>query len=225
VNTVADCTVPEKILLAADQLEKEGQSPFSAEALVVASWQKFPKTFGLKGYTDLYPDSNKVLSSIMGVKGLTSKGWLLKMGQKLYSLSREGRQAVRALLQGEEPAPTAAPVVRLSRDQEKYLLQLFATPAFQKVEENRKQELTFADACRFWNINDNTHGEAIDARLHQLKATLADIDRVVERGPTELSNGRLVSLEDVARLSDIHNHLEERFARHLTLLRNRAAKA
>src|SRR5438105_7281768 len=84
VNAIAECTVPEKILLAADQLEKEGQSPFSAEALIVASWQKFPKTFGLKGYTDQYPDSNKVLSSIMGVKGLARRGWLLKVGQKLY---------------------------------------------------------------------------------------------------------------------------------------------
>ena len=59
---IADCTVMEKILLAAHQLEQEGQSPFSAEALIVTSWQKFPKTFGLKGYADQYPDSNKVLA-------------------------------------------------------------------------------------------------------------------------------------------------------------------
>src|SRR5438067_9394068 len=88
VNAVLECTVPEKILLAAHHLEVQGQSPFSAEALIVASWQQFPRTFGLKGYTDQYPDSNKVLSSIMGAKGLASRGWLLKMGQKLYSLSR-----------------------------------------------------------------------------------------------------------------------------------------
>ena len=67
---IADCTVMEKILLAAHQLEQEGQSPFSAEALIVTSWQKFPKTFGLKGYADQYPDSNKVLSSIW-----VSAGW------------------------------------------------------------------------------------------------------------------------------------------------------
>ena len=63
VNVVAECTVPEKILLAASQLEDEGQSPFSAEALIVGAWQKFPKTFGLKGYADQYPDSNKILTS------------------------------------------------------------------------------------------------------------------------------------------------------------------
>jgi hypothetical protein len=224
LNTVADCTVPEKILLAADQLEKEGQSPFSAEALIVASWQKFPKTFGLKGYTDQYPDSNKVLSSIMGAKGLASKGWLLKMGQKLYSLSREGRQVVRRLLNDGETTPAAAPVPRLSREQEKFLLGLFGSSAVQKFEEGRKQELTFADACRFWNINENQHGEVLNSRLHQLRANLAEIDRALDRGPCELSNGRLVSLDDLALLSDIHAHLEERFSRHLTLLRNRAGK-
>src|SRR5438477_2516715 len=103
VNTVAECTVPEKILLAASQLEEEGQSPFSAEALIVASWQKFPKTFGLKGFADLYPDSNKVLSSLMGEKGLARRGSLVKMGQKLYALTREGRDVVRRLLNADEP--------------------------------------------------------------------------------------------------------------------------
>jgi hypothetical protein len=47
---VDDFTVPEKILLAAENLEKQGHSPFTAEALIVASWQKFPSTFGLKGF-------------------------------------------------------------------------------------------------------------------------------------------------------------------------------
>src|SRR5216684_8902263 len=74
VNTVSDFTVPEKILLAAFQLEEQGQSPFSAEALIVASWQRFPKAFGLKGYGDHYPDSNRVLSSIMGERGLAKRG-------------------------------------------------------------------------------------------------------------------------------------------------------
>jgi hypothetical protein len=224
VNTVADCTVPEKILLAADQLEREGQSPFSAEALIVGSWLKFPKTFGLKGYTDQYPDSNKVLSSIMGVKGLANKGWLLKMGQKLYSLSREGRQVVRNLLQDGEPEVTAPAVQKLTREQEKFLLHLFGSTAVHKFEEGRKQDLTFADACRFWNITESVHGEALNSRLHQLRANLADIDRVVSKSSTELSNGRCVTLDDIALLSDIHAYLEERFSRHLTLLRNRVGK-
>src|SRR5437763_4809591 len=125
LTTVAECTVPEKILLAASDLEEQGQSPFSAEALIVACWQKFPRTFGLKGYADQYPDSNKVLTSIMGEKGLTRRGWLAKMGQKLYTLTREGKHAVRRLHQTEEPAPTPERTERpskLARDQEKFVL-------------------------------------------------------------------------------------------------------
>ena len=48
----------------------------------------------------------------MGEKGLARRGWLNKVGQKLYALTREGRQMVRRLLGNEEapPAPVQAPV-------------------------------------------------------------------------------------------------------------------
>jgi hypothetical protein len=224
VNPVAECTVPEKILLAAHKLEQDGESPFSAEALIVAAWQKFPKTFGLKGFADQYPDSNKVLSSIMGVKGLANRGWLVKMGQKLYSLTREGRQVVKHLVEGEEPTPSKRTAVRLSREQEKFLLRQFETSAAEKFSEGRKPELTFADACRFWDINDGMNAEAVNGRLSRLRAHLADIERVLEQRDTELSNGRYVSADDISRLTEVHHYLEERFIRHLNLLRSRAER-
>ena len=157
---VDEFTVPEKILLAADTLDKQGQSPFSAEALIVVSWQKFPKTFGLKGFADQYPDSNKILSSIMGEKGLARRGWLIKMGQKLYALTKEGRQVVRRVMLQEEELPADATSVKLNRDQERFVLALLDSSAVQKFEESRKNELTFADACRFWGITENMKGDA-----------------------------------------------------------------
>jgi hypothetical protein len=223
VNVADECTVPEKILLAAHQLEEEGQSPFSAEALIVASWQKFPKTFGLKGYTDQYPDSNKVLSSIMGVKGLASRGWLMKMGQKLYSLTREGREVVRHIRAGGEP-PAAKTPGKLSREQERFLLRCFETSALEKFQEGRKPELTFADACRFWEINENMQAETINNRLTKLRLQLADLERLLSRNEVELSNGRSVSVEDVRLLVTLDKYLEEKFSRHLNLLRTRAER-
>jgi hypothetical protein len=221
---VAECTVPEKILLAAHQLEEQGQSPFSAEALIVASWQKFPRTFGLKGYTDQYPDSNKVLSSIMGERGLTRRGWLAKMGQKLYALTREGQQVVLRLQEGGEPPPVAAPV-HMPRDLEKQLLTLFSSYAATKFEEGLKEELTFADACRFWGITENLHGEALTARLDRTRALLGDVERMVGAGSAELSNGRSVSKDDLNLLMAVHEYLAERFQRHLSLLRSRATRS
>ena len=169
LTNVADCTVPEKILLAALELEEQGQSPFSAEALIVAAWQKFPKTFGLKGYAELYPDSNKVLSSIMGVRGLAGRGWLTKMGQKLYVLTRDGKQLVRRLL-SDGTTPPAEEAAKLTREQEKFLNGLWATTAVEKFNEGRKQEITFADACSYWSVNESMRGEAVNARLDHVHA-------------------------------------------------------
>jgi hypothetical protein len=223
VTSIADCTVPEKILLAAHQLENEGQSPFSAEALIVASWQKFPRTFGLKGYTELYPDSNKVLSSIMGEKGLARRGWLVKMGQKLYSLTSAGRQVVKRIQEGGEPVAVKT-TAKLTRDQERFLTGLFESAATEKFDEGRKTELVFGDACRFWGITESTHGEALNSRLNRVRIQLADLDRILARGDMEMSSGRSVSADDISHLTDLHQYLEERFARHLNLLRNRVER-
>jgi hypothetical protein len=219
-TNVEEFTVPEKILLAADSLDKEGQSPFSAEALIVASWQKFPKTFGLKGYADQYPDSNKILSSIMGEKGLARRGWLVKMGQKLYALTRDGRQVVRHVLTDEEQQPPGANI-KLSRETEKFVLGLLESSAVQKFEENRKGELSFADASRFWGITDNTKGNALDSRIQHIESQLAGLDRTMTDADAELSNGRVLTAGDVRFLTNVHRYMEDRFDRHLNLLRKR----
>jgi hypothetical protein len=227
VNTIAECTVPEKILLAAFQLEEQGHSPFSAEALVVAAWQKYPRTFGLKGFDEQYPDSNKVLASIMGEKGLARRGWLVKMGQKLYSLSHEGRRAVRRLLAGDEPTESVKTdrPIKLPKDHDKLLQGLFETSAYEKFRERRQQELTFADACRFWSITENLSGDVLDARLDHVRAALAEIERQIGSGSANLGDGRNVTAEDLAVFCDMHNNLLQRFSRHLTLLRNRAVRS
>lgn len=227
VNTIAECTVPEKILLAAFQLEEQGHSPFSAEALIVTAWQKYPRTFGLKGYDEQHPDSNKVLASIMGEKGLTRRGWLSKPGQKMYLLTHDGRRIVRRLLHGDEPPQIVRKdrPGRLPEEHDKLLQDLFVTSAYDKIREGRQQELTFADACRFWSISDSLSGEALDARIDRQRAALADIERHIGLGSAILNDGRSVALDEVGQLSDLHNHLLQRFGRHLTLLRNRAARS
>jgi hypothetical protein len=151
----AECTLSEKVLLAAYALEESGQSPFSAEALVVSAWKKYPTAFGLREFAEQYPDSGKVMASIVGERGLPRRGWLTRLDQKQYSLTREGRQTARRLLNADGAyASLNAAVVTLARDQEALLRALLATPAFAKFREDRGAELTFADACRFWGIGE-----------------------------------------------------------------------
>ena len=75
-----DLTVTQKVILAAHTLEKQGQSPFSAEALIVECWKVSPQTFGLKGFSAIHPDSNRVLAVIMGERGLARQGWINTVG-------------------------------------------------------------------------------------------------------------------------------------------------
>jgi hypothetical protein len=225
VNHLADCTLPEKILLAASHLEDLGQSPFSAEALIVAAWQKYPKTFGLKGFEDFYPDSNKVLAGIMGEKGLPRRGWMVKVGQKLYTLTRDGRQIVRKLLQGEDTPPLTAKraTARLTRDQDLLLQGLFASIAYSKLRQGREAEWTFSEACKFWSIGERM-GASVDARLDEIQRHLTDVERALAAGPQTLGNGRDVTAAEAGTLCDLHQQLEQRFGRHLNLLRSRAER-
>jgi hypothetical protein len=218
---VDDFTVPEKILLAAEVLEKQGQSPFTAEALIVSSWQKFPSTFGLKGFAEKYPDSNKILSSIMGEKGLARRGWLVKMGQKLYAMTRDGRNVVRRVMMEEEEAAPAGVVLRLNREQDRFLKVLFDSSAVQKFEDNRKHDLSFADACRFWSITENMKGDLLDAKIEEVDKTLVDLDRQLADTDAETAGGRVVTAGDIRVLTNIHRYMEDRFERHLNLLRKR----
>jgi len=221
---VDDFTVPEKILVAADQLEQQGNTPFTAEALIVAVWQKFPKTFGLKGFADLHPDSNKVLSSLMGEKGLARRGWLVKTGQKMYALTREGRRVIRRVMLQEGEEPEAPKLKSLQRDLERFVLGLLESTAYQKFEENRKAELTFADACRFWAITENMKGEQLDEKISTVQHNLMSLDRFFAETDAELSSGRVLTAGDIRVLTNIHRHMEDRFERHLNLLRSRAGK-
>lgn len=224
MNTLVETTLPEKILLAAAQLEDAGQSPFSAEALIVATWQANPKSFGLKGYADLYPDSNKILSGLMGERGLTKRGYLVKMGQKLYALSREGKQAVRRI---HEEATTPEPLTGsrpLSAEQENFLIVTLDQVAVGKFRKGTKSEITFPDACRFWNLTDNLPGEQVDRTLDQFRLLLREIESRIGFGQADLSNGRTITADEIEVLSDLDSYLDDRFTRHLTLLRGRAGR-
>ena len=219
MSTATDYTLSEMILIAAHKLQEQGQSPFSAEELIVASWREFPRAFGLKGYADQFPDSNRVLSSIMGERGLTRKGWLVKMGQKLYALSPEGKRVVRRISEGDIDDEEPPPPPRLARDREKLLLSLLDAVATKKVKSGKYYDLTFDDACRFWGVS-NLAGSALDAQLRKVEETVAQAEELIANGPFK-AMGRQVTRNDLDLLRQVQYQLQERFARHLTLLRSR----
>jgi hypothetical protein len=227
VPAVVELTVSQKILLAAYHLEDKGQTPFTAEALTVTAWKESPRTFGLKGFVEEHPDANKVLACIMGERGLARRGWLLKMGQKLYQLSKQGREEARRVLAGDEsplPKRRALAQIKVPKELDTHLKTLFRTNAWRRFNDGMRREITFPDAKQFWGLGDNVHGEAVDEVLRKVPATLEEVERLVIGDTVELSDGQTVTAEQLQALQNAHKFLTEQFSRHLDQQRQRTRR-
>jgi len=218
-------SVSDKLLVAAHYLEESGKRPFSAEDLVVAAWQKYPDTFGLSGYRSrngslLYPDSNRVYAEIMGTKPIRERGFLIKVGNKVYQLTQAGREHAR-LISGlvGEPSPKKA---GLGRDIQQELKRLISSKAFEKYRNGQIQDLTFHDACIFWGISPRSSAIEMEGRF-------ANFVRIVDTA-REATGGKTVVFEysgytyndtDLQTLLKIHQELMRAFAEEVEVIRKR----
>lgn len=107
----AELTVRQKILLAAVTLADDAEA-FTVEDLIVRSWEQFPESFALRGYTTRHPDSNRVLAKLSGTDGLCGLGWLEHTDQRMYRMTRKGRLVAKQLhaMQSGVAAPREEPV-------------------------------------------------------------------------------------------------------------------
>ena len=170
-----DLTVPEKLLLAACELEEKGLRPFSAEQLVVTAWRKFPDTFGLAGYRGetgqlSHPDSNRVFAEIMGSKPIRKRGMLEKVGSKMYQVTEAGHGHAQSLLNRGERLPIQK--ASLPREVARELKRLLESKGVEKVKSNRNDDLTFYDACAFWRISPRSSAIELEGRLANLEGVI-----------------------------------------------------
>lgn len=220
-----DLTAVQKLLVAALELEQAGHKPFTAEALTVAAWKKWPQAFGIKGFREHYPCTNSTFTCLMGKRGLPARGWLVKVGQKLYTLSRQGTEEARRVLAADDsplPRRRALAKIRVPKELERQLAPLFMTTAFCRYEEGMRREITYRDACKFWGLAETAHGEAVDQTLARVPAALAAVEQLLIGDSVELSNGQSVSQSDLKALAGLHRFLNDQFARDLRLQRERS---
>ena len=219
-------SVSDKLLLAAYNLEEGGRRPFSAEDLVVTAWQKFPAVFGLSGYRDQqgqlrYPNSNRVFAEIMGSKPIRKRGFLIKVGDKMYQLTEGGREHARELLRSDMQSPHEK--VALGRDTETHLKNLLASKAMEKVRNSRLDDMTFYDACAFWGITPMS--SAID-----LEGQIANFEKIVKSAREAIREEHLATFshggppfgtQDLERLLEVNVLLQSKFQAELDVIRRR----
>lgn len=224
MHDTADLTTVQKLLVTGHKLEAAGHKPFTAEALTVAAWKAYPDTFGLKGFKESYPCTNSTYTNLMGERSLPRRGWMVKVGAKLYTLSRQGTEEAKRLLSGDtipELRRRCLGKIQVPKHLETRLVALFVNTAFRRFEEGMKREITYRDAARFWGLADNAVGEQVDATLAKVPATLAAVEQLLIGDSIELSNGQSVNAADLKALGGVHRFLTEQFARNLHQQRQR----
>ena len=213
-------TKADKLLLSAAKLEERGERPFSAEQLAVEGWRQFPEDFALQGYPQ-YPDSNRVYSLIMGSKPLRNRGWLRKVGTKMYQLSEAGMIAAESL---EDKSDSTQQVgSSLSRQQKALLNRLNSAAATRKVREEDPDSLVFSDACAFWQISSRSNSKTFNTRVESIESVLDAAEQVVPsnaiivmgRGDGEI-NANMIAL-----LQETHTLMLEKFEEEIEIIQAR----
>lgn len=122
------------------------------------------------------------------------------------------------------PGPSP-PSSYLNAREEGCLERIWEGNAWKKWLEGSKFQITFTDACRFWGLGHEPKGKAkIDQALHREFDTPLDGVAVKLEGQKELvlSSGQSLTTEDLNNLLKLDSFLQERFLRHLNLLRSRS---
>lgn len=212
-------TIAQQVLLAARQLELEGQRPFTAEALIVAAWRANPPAFGLRGFAEQFPDSNRVLSVIMGERGLARQGLLDKVGVKLYSLTERGRKALAGgpRRKAADDAPDADEPARkkLSREVDRLLVRLATSLALSRFRLGSKEMITLPVACDFWGVGNANDIDALRRAAESTRQLLEKASKEFPDDTAELSSGRVFQRREMDMLLAVQGFLAQQFSRYL----------
>jgi hypothetical protein len=175
---MAELSKAEKLLVAACLLSSDGQTVFSAEDLIVRAFQTFPQDFSLKGYPE-YPDSNVVLTQVMGKKApLIVRGWLEKTGVKQYRLMPKGLDDRNQLEHGQGGIIN----VRLERLLEESLARLLKSASFELFKSGQQEQITFNQFCRFAGLSARDKWQKIQNKLASVRHTVEEARKLGESG-------------------------------------------
>lgn len=212
-------TVPERILAAAATF---GLTAFSAEELVVRCWKMFPEEFGLQGYSEVYPDSNRVFTKIMGKRSpLRANGWLVKIASKRYRLTDAGRVQAATLSEAPQQAASAERLGGITRSAAVVLRRLVNSRVVEKYRSG-EERFSFSDACEFWNISPRSNAGQLAARLAEVDGAISAAGATSTSDLVALPGGQQLTRETLQILREIADFLRERFASELEVIRRRA---
>ncbi|HEV2757136.1 MAG TPA: hypothetical protein VG318_15320 [Actinomycetota bacterium] len=211
-----------KILLAA--LECSGgdlDKTFTMEDLLVAAWGLDRVAFGLRGFENEHPDSDRLTRELdsrgKDQKGLVDQGLVTKVRARVYRLTVKGLQRASAMTPDDVGARE-----KVDRNLEESVRAVLDHDVFRSWIQDHARPKSFREAGHFWGVAPGTPPRVIRERVeridHVVRAAVEELD---SRDLQELADGRgrvAFDRQDLDRVQEFQETLKSRFADDLRLL-------
>jgi hypothetical protein len=161
-----------KIIEAMYRLSPNGPKVVTYEDIVVKAWELYPGDFGLRGYSDKYPDSSDLHKRLYNE--LKSRGWVKTgpKGQKKFTLTTFGWERASDRFAGNlGMGAQAERAARVTLEELKYLE---ATKASELFHTGRKDEILDTDFFAFFRTSVRAPAQEFEGRLAQVSAALQE---------------------------------------------------
>jgi hypothetical protein len=161
-----------RIVEAMYQLMPDGPRTVTYEDIVVRAWELYPDQFGLRGYSEKYPDASDIHKPLYNT--LKSRGWVKTgpRGQKKFTLTPTGWEQADAMFRSEG-GPTAA-AGRARRVTEEEMRHLERTDAAALFLSGQRAEILDTDFFSFYRTSVRASSQEFEGRLAQVRAALED---------------------------------------------------
>ena len=210
VATIQRFTAGQTILLAAEEMTHNGIDEFNEWELTVASWQRDPSRFGLRGFEDEHPDHKRVMNEIMGKKpnNPVQMQYIAKVRPNTYVLTSLGKAEAKRLRTGSSSKAIREP------DPHDRLVWYTEHPAFHQWQNNPAMPDDWEVVANFLNHC----GEMIDIDdpIESIRRVIrTSLDWCQERDVVWIEpsrkDGDAIHVRELAELNDFLQALEYRF--------------
>lgn len=187
----------------------------------MAAWKNDPASWGLRGYEQQHPDSNRIHRELdsrgRGHQGVVGSGYLERVRARTYRLTPKGLAAAAAVEDAGEASRE-----RVNRVFENEVTRVIEHPAFLEWIQNPDNPRSFREIGHFWGVAPGTPPRVVRQRVQGVEDTLtAALDLLERRELNEVGDrhGRLLfDRADVERGLEFHVAMKTRFAADLRVL-------
>lgn len=162
---------PLKILQALYTLSPDGPRLVTYEDIVVKAWELYPDDFGLRGYSDRYPDASDIhvpLYKELKSRGLVASG---PTRQKKFKLTNTGWDLAASLFADGDKDETT-PTGRMSRSGSQELHHIERATATQLYLSGQKDDILDTDFYAFYRTSVRAPAREFESRLAQTRRAL-----------------------------------------------------